>query len=272
MFLEPRAGLCNRMRVLDSALKLARRIDAELHVLWVPRFPDMGCAFEDLFEPIAGITSMTWLPDREAAEKALRALPVDRRIGLDEHSSLLAQHFDHASLARYEGVFLQTPHRFYGEPDGYREFVPHPEILAPLDAYGVDRSFVGIHMRRGDHPKGNRVSPTTAFVAFAEKQLEAAPDTRFFVATDSAGDEARLQERFGSRVLVHPKQNRLGTDAASMRDAVTDLYGLSRCCSVAGTYFSSFSETAANIGGIPLEVIHVPVWKQQAPVLPRYSM
>ena len=61
--LVPVGGLANRMKAIDSAIKLSRKTNSELHIIW---FKDRGlnCRFDQLFEPIdlpnVKITEATW--------------------------------------------------------------------------------------------------------------------------------------------------------------------------------------------------------------------
>src|SRR5213080_179791 len=57
--LEPIGGLGNRMRAIDSALALARRLDTPLTVFW-RRTADLDCAFRDLFEALPGALVVEW--------------------------------------------------------------------------------------------------------------------------------------------------------------------------------------------------------------------
>lgn len=76
ILLVPVGGLANRMKAIDSAIKLSRKTNSELHIIW---FKDRGlnCRFDQLFEPIdlpnVKITEATWsdylLYDRPPAEK-----------------------------------------------------------------------------------------------------------------------------------------------------------------------------------------------------------
>ena len=51
ILLVPVGGLANRMKAIDSAIKLSRKANSELHIIW---FKDRGlnCRFDQLFEPI----------------------------------------------------------------------------------------------------------------------------------------------------------------------------------------------------------------------------
>lgn len=63
ILLVPVGGLANRMKAIDSAIKLSRKTNSELHIIW---FKDRGlnCRFDQLFEPIdlpnVKITEATW--------------------------------------------------------------------------------------------------------------------------------------------------------------------------------------------------------------------
>lgn len=74
------------------------------------------------------------------------------------------------------------------------------------------------------------------------------------LATDDPAIEYAIKERFPDRVVVRPKV--FARDkAAGVRDALVDLLLLSRCRRILGSHWSSFSETAAEIGGIDLEIV-----------------
>lgn len=63
ILLVPVGGLANRMKAIDSAIKLSRKTNSELHIIW---FKDRGlnCRFDQLFEPIdlpnVKVTEATW--------------------------------------------------------------------------------------------------------------------------------------------------------------------------------------------------------------------
>lgn len=113
-----------------------------------------------------------------------------------------------------------------------------------------DQDTVGLHIRRRDNRKSIRHSPTDAFIAAMEDAVANNPETRFFLATDSPAEEARLRRHFGDRILTRRRKlSRLHT--SGLQDALVDLILLSRTSRVIGSHWSSFSEVAAEIGRIP---------------------
>lgn len=51
IFLNPRGGLCNRLRVIGSTIKLGIDYNDSIIIFW-RKSPELGCSFEDLFENI----------------------------------------------------------------------------------------------------------------------------------------------------------------------------------------------------------------------------
>ncbi len=51
IYLTPIGGLCNRMYAVTAAIALARDLETELNIYWVP-MANMNCPFYQIFEPI----------------------------------------------------------------------------------------------------------------------------------------------------------------------------------------------------------------------------
>ncbi len=87
-----------------------------------------------------------------------------------------------------------------------------------------------------------------------QRELEATPDTWFFLCTDDPEVAELLQARFPGRVLVLEKELSRDTQAG-MEAALIDMLLLARCRRVLGSYWSSFSQIASEIGGTDLEIV-----------------
>ena len=79
-------------------------------------------------------------------------------------------------------------------------------------------------------------------------------DVRFFLATDEAEVKTELKRIFPKRIITqeHPLQRHT---LEGMQGALVDLWCLASTQSVLGSYWSSFSDAAAEIGHIPLTVV-----------------
>ena len=49
IFVRPLAGLCNRLRVINSAVKLSQDLNTRLVVFWQTD-PEMNCSYRSLFQ------------------------------------------------------------------------------------------------------------------------------------------------------------------------------------------------------------------------------
>ena len=76
----------------------------------------------------------------------------------------------------------------------------------------------------------------------------------FYLATDSEEEKEQLKKIFGKHLITSPHAaNR--NSISGMKDALTELYILSRTNKILGSMQSSYSETAAQISGIPYELL-----------------
>ena len=255
--IEPIHGLCNRMRTIDSALALAHALSTDLRIVWA-RTAECGAPFSVLFEPLGGVALV---------ERGLWANRVMRRFELGtgrytrvlreaEIGDLLATNFDFTRLAAEPSTFIQTHGRFFPSSRPFWMFVPTAPLAAEIDRVSSEfaPATFGVHVRRTDNARAIDRSPTSAFAERMARELETNADTQFFLATDSPRVEAELVRAFPGRIVARPKV-RDRRSAAGIRDAVVDLYCLSRTHRIIGSYFSSFSNTAAEIGGVPIEII-----------------
>ena len=88
-----------------------------------------------------------------------------------------------------------------------------------------------------------------------EEAIISNPEMIFFVSTDNESYQNILVNKFGiQRIIFHEKEfSRNKTEG--IKDAVIDLFCLSKTSKIYGSYFSSFSYVAARIGNIPNEVL-----------------
>lgn len=280
--IEPIAGLANRMRALDSALAMGRELGVEVHLRW-PVDPDLGCPFEELFEPVPGIASVeNFYPPKIANEydplrnllrrnpvavgmvKAARAArrvinglnPNKRYLGIQDVEALEATPEKIFELCRHYDVDIRTYSRFWRGDKDFVGFEPARALRAGIDGYGKNcRGAIGVHIRRSDNTIAIANSPLEAFIDRMRGIAESDPSTRFFVATDSPETLAILVRDFGDRIASHPKNTYNRGDSQAIKDALIDLYCLSSCDRIIGSYWSSFTDVASELRGIPKEII-----------------
>lgn len=77
-------------------------------------------------------------------------------------------------------------------------------------------------------------------------------DFRFYVASNSREEKMKLIRIFRDRIITDWKPTSRSTPEG-IQDALIELYTLSRTQKILGSHYSSYSETAAEIGKIPYE-------------------
>ena len=87
------------------------------------------------------------------------------------------------------------------------------------------------------------------------KEIETMKAVRFFLSTDDPKEEALLKERFGNRIIINPKTSIDRNNPIAIQEALLDLYSLSRCRKIYGSYYSSFSDVAAIWGRVNKNIL-----------------
>ena len=64
-----------------------------------------------------------------------------------------------------------------------------------------------------------------------------------------------LKTEFGDAIVLQEHRRLSRGDRGGIIDAAVDFYALSRCGSIFGSYWSSFSDIAAEYGNCPLTIL-----------------
>lgn len=235
--IEVLAGMGNRIYPLVSAMCLAQDLGETLHIIWPANNPACMIRFDDLFDRSA---LPTW---------------VQIDMGpLEEHSVEIQTEDDCKKWisSPTPRLPIRSQHPFYKyEHEQWlkilRSLVPKVQVQHPF----LNESCVGVHIRRGDHQKAKKFSPTELFI---EKMKEESQTTKFIIATDSASVKRELEAIFGERVWF-PAQSLSRMTHLGMQSALSDFVALSKCSKILGSYESSFGKVSALYGNVPFFVI-----------------
>lgn len=110
------------------------------------------------------------------------------------------------------------------------------------------KNIVGVHVRRGDHDYAIKNNPLENFASKMSKELENAPDTLFYLASDGADVITYMQEKFGERIIFNEGAELSRKSKNGMENAITDLLALSKSRMIIGSFGSTFSDMASYIG------------------------
>ncbi len=118
-----------------------------------------------------------------------------------------------------------------------------------------DDNTLGLHIRKTDHIIAQSVSTDEKFFSIIEKAILQNTGVRFFLSTDDLKTKLILEKKYGERIISAPVTSFDRNNNEAIKDAVVDLYCLSNTAKIFGSHHSSFSQTAAQIGGIENAVV-----------------
>lgn len=266
--IKPFGGLANRMRALDSGYWLAKRSKRPLHIIWENNF-ELNCSFQKLFQIPDGITleehnvNRVELFFKKRINNAWRLLGGNIPRGYDfylfdkEVVALEQQKFDFEEILEYKSIFINTVEHFYETETMFKQFKPAKELQKVIKGYKdlFSNNTIGIHIRRTDNANAIKYSPLSGFLNFMENEIEKDPKTKFFLATDSPQVNKAVYDKYGKHIISHDKDLNRNTEKG-IKDALIDIYCLSNCKKILGSYHSSFSHVASQLGKIKLDTIY----------------
>ena len=253
VIIQPSGGLCNRMRVINSSLELAKRKNTKLLVLWYCA-DELNAPFESLFEPVEEfqVINFTSLKDLRKLWYQLTARTKISNADIENNKTdgvLHQDFFDSIKLPAY----IFTWEHFYPADEYFKLFKPTAELQRRIDE--VTKHFtadmVSVHIRRTDQVTSIAYSKTENFIDLMNREISANPDVKFFLATDDKDEEVLLRKTFPGRIVSNENRTLRRDSLDGMYDALLDLYCLSSCKKIIGSYYSSFTDTAAALGNIP---------------------
>ncbi len=253
LYIEPTGGLCNRMRALNSAIFLADKAGVQLSLVWLITW-DMGAPVTHLFELpsfISIIESNQTSIVQELEKKAGKVMDQE------ELANLFYNHYPMEELFEFfPSIYMRTGGIVY-KNQHFHYFKPIDQLQKIINQYisNFDQNVIGIHIRRTDNENAIKYSTTEAFIIAMELEIIKNPQVKFYLATDSPEIENLFIKRYQNRVIFHSKEFRRDTEK-SIQDAVIDLYCLASTQKILASYWSSFSDIAAEINHIEKKVIY----------------
>ena len=264
--LLPLAGLCNRMRAIASAKRLIKYTGHKLRIIWV-HDDGLSAHFKDLFEKD---DNCDYIELKRIKPNLLTKLYIGLNTGNSKiplvnkiHKCKFSKTYqnvgydafnikDIEKISLLDNIFISSHSPFFqSEKNSYSCFIPTTTIRNKVLALSknFNSSTYGLHIRRSDNEHSISNSPLSAFIKIIRHHLKNEPAAIFFLASDCKEVKEELILLFPEKIVyqeIQPTRSSL----IGMHDAMIDLYLLSRCTLLYGSYWSSFSETAAAIGDI----------------------
>ena len=259
IIIQPSGGLCNRMRVISSAYILAQKKNCKLLVLW-KMCDELNCPFEELFLPPKEFTIINFKSNFNM-KKLFYQFTAKQRFNntdIENNKTDGVLHNDFFEKLA-SSVYISTWEHFYPAKD-YHVFEPTTALKERIkkitDTFGSH--CVGVHIRRTDHTWAIANSKSDEFSIAIREELKKFPDAKFYIATDDIREEERLRKEFGNAILSNTTKTLARDSVEGMHDALIDLFCLSSTTKIFGSYYSSFTDIAADMQGIEKIVIGKP--------------
>ncbi len=155
-------------------------------------------------------------------------------------------------FAGKDDVYIACCFRMYPLENSYAAFIPLKGLASKIAEITkkYDLHTLGLHIRKTDHTVAKSASTTEKFIAVIDEGLQKNSETNFFLSTDDVKTKEELIDSYGSKIITQDLTSYSRNDAQAIKEAVVDLYCLSKTNHICGSHHSSFSQTAADIGGI----------------------
>ena len=258
----PLGGLCNRIRVVLSAIHLAPTLPIPIVIEW-GKDKDCFASFEDLFLPVTGenysFCNRTWY-NHHNTRYNLKLPGLLRRFLYHRQHDSFHPHYHgtlHDFVDKHRRVYISTGFALGDYPlDMVNLLRPRPELAEEIDKLvsQFSSTTIGVHIRRTDHKEAIAYSSNEAFIRAMQREIEIDTSVKFYLATDDEDLKSALVKRFAGRIITQRTNCRRDT-LQGIKEAVIDLYTLAETKKILGSFYSSFSGTASEFKNIPLEVV-----------------
>lgn len=267
LYLEPCAGLGNRMLALLSGYALAKKNDYHLTVIWKREAP-CNCPIEKLFTLPDDVDVISIYehnrfkyPVRNFCGRCKKKRLINKCVKFIECGEA-DQAFQKNGVEAVDRIlqgntYLKSCGIFYD-----RGNLRINEVIRPVEKIQIrldklrrnipENHVVGVHIRRTDHTQAIQNSPIELFVKKMDELLDQCDG--FYLATDDACVKSEMRWRYGSKIVTYDC-NLKRDSVQGIIDAFIDLYMLGLCERMIGSYGSTFSKVAAMLNNIPIQII-----------------
>lgn len=269
----PVGGLANRMRAIDSAVNYSESQKSKLIIYWI-RDNGLNCGFNAIWKPVLFVLDgkghildfFLYLYRRFIGFKYLLKIADKLRlikVFVDQNTGKNEEIYGYIKLenrkAHYLFLVIVTCENFFPSSEFRNDLfqlLPEVEELVKKETASFDENTIGVHIRRQDNEISIMNSPLELFEDRMHSEIKECPVTKFYIASD----DYHVKNKFEDSPLWKDKimftKGSLSRDSREgILQAVVELYTLAKTKKIIGSYWSSFSEIAAELGKIPLEVI-----------------
>lgn len=278
-------GLGNRLRALASCMSFAKESGRELVVVWEPD-SHIEAGFFDMFKtPMVVLPKMPvqWpFKDVVQWDAAWAHFKFHNYMEMEGEGAIKGEKIIDLPNKHmyYKGAYIMEVENYEltnWEKDNaqLRSLEPVDEVKSMVKdiedkGLGTDE-VVGLHVRNRTLEKdiknvdfikeyGDEATRTMDmwrhksgvhnFMKLMDSLTKSKPSVKFFVATDTFEVIGQLEQVYGDNRILSFKRTCDDRDGACVKFALADLYALSKCKTLYGSNWSSFTEAAMRLGGV----------------------
>lgn len=271
LIIFPTGGLGNRMRVIDSAIRYCESTKVGCRILWFYHPEMMACHWEDLFLPRHNVHNVKYLYKILVHLNKLRKTSRIFYLFLHflQYLRILAICWQEdyndirqiAATKKYYCFFIiETFSAFFSSDDGSFKkdfFHLNEELLNRVneETHLFSENTIGVHIRRGDNEESIINSPTELFINEIRDGIK--KGNNYYLCSDDENIKTTFLNEFGSKAIITPSGRGISRrdTTEGIKQATVELFALSRCSKIIGSYYSSFSDMASCLGGKELKTI-----------------
>ena len=262
------------MRVINSCFVLNKHLDTKIKLIW-EKNRGLNCDFHDIFKPIENVEIIDkhkkfdfftapkpnmLIFYRKYLKKLMCKYYSINNTFLEENS-VLKKRFDDNYWKKLKGnVIIDTCYDFFSQIDEfnyYNNFKPITEIQKKINELSnqFNKNIIGVHIRRTDNKQAIEKSRDELFLKKLQNIIDKNSQVQFYLSTDDLSTERLFKSNFGDHIISLENKILNRNSIQGMQDAVVDLYSLANTNYIIGSWWSSFSIIAANLGKIKIEII-----------------
>lgn len=261
--LVPLSGLGNRMRAIASSIAVVKKYSVPMDIYW-HREPGFNAPFLSLFEKI----TLPGISFHDYSIKDLFRYNIPRKLNF--HLPEFLRKSNQEIFISNECGFLEDKilnsgageiilatggeqTEFYSIRD---LFSPVQEIENIIESVGRDfpEKTVGCHIRRTDNDLSVKISSNDKFYKVLDELFISDDSVKVFLCSDDVELKEKFRNKYGDKIITY-KSVIDRNKKTGIRDAVIEMFLLSQTNYILGSYWSSFSEVSAVLGGKELKIV-----------------
>ncbi|WP_405381802.1 hypothetical protein [Maribacter sp. LLG6340-A2] len=150
-----------------------------------------------------------------------------------------------------DNLYINCCYRVAQLNSNYDYLKPTKSISQKIKSISANfsKTMVGLHVRRTDHVASKALSSNDKFKKVVDAEIKNNAEVKFYLSTDDPVFKDDFIKAYPNKIITNDVNSYDRNNSLAIQDAVVDLFCLSKTNKIYGSHQSSFSQTAADIGG-----------------------